>query len=139
MKTLNLLLLCLLLSACVSGGYNPRYYYNDIVVANLTGGTLRNLKIQVGPAGRVLECDEVTKNRLCQQRFGKKPYPRELVEVSWWASDGKAMVQQVNPPVPVTLVPSLPIRLMLDIGEDGTVKAYFRQDDLMLGALSYTG
>jgi len=134
MKSLYLSGLCLLISACAVG-YQPRYYYSDIVVANLTGDTIRNVKVQVGPGGRTLECAEVTKNRLCQQRFAKRLYPLALVELTWQTSAGQQMSSQMNPSVPVTMVPSLSLRLMMDIGEDGTVKYYFKQDDLYYGAL----
>ena len=134
MKSLILILLTLAITAC-NVGYNPRYYYNSIKVANLTGETLRNLSVQVGPEGRRLECAEVTDKRLCDERFGRRPYPQALVEISWQDSDGKQSIQQVNPPVPLTLVPSLPIRLMLDIGPDGAIKAYFQQDEYKLGGL----
>ena len=129
MKIINLALLSILISAC-SMNYNPRYYYHNIEVANLTGDTIRNLRVQVGPEGRVLECEEVTKNRICTERFGKKPYPRDVVEVSWTGADGQAVVEQVNPQIPLTFVPSHAVRLMLDIGEGNTVEAYFRQETI---------
>ena len=119
MKVLSLLTLSLLISACTIG-YSPRYYYSNIVVANISGETLRNLKVQVGQ-GRSLECAEVTDKRLCQQRFGKRPYPQESVVISWQSSDGQQQMQQVNPSVPLTLTPSLAIRLMIEIGADASL------------------
>jgi hypothetical protein len=134
MKSLILVVLSLAITAC-NVGYNPRYYYNAVQVANLTGDTLRDLKVQVGPDGRTIECAEVTDKRICDERFGRRPYPQALVEISWRNSDGQQSIQQVNPAVPLTMVPSLPIRLMLDIGADGAVKAYFQQDEYKLGRM----
>jgi hypothetical protein len=132
MKVLNLVTLCVLISACATG-FNPRYYYSDIEIDNLTGETIRNVRVEVGPGGRVLECAEVTKNRICQQRIGKLLYPKAEVMLTWETADGRQMSAQENPPVPITLVYSQPIRLLMDIAADGSVKFYFKQDDLFMG------
>jgi hypothetical protein len=132
MKALNLVALCVLISACATG-FNPRYYYGQIEVANLTGETIRNLRVQVGPQGRVLECAEVTNNRICQQRFPKIPYPEAMVQLTWQTDDGRQMSAQEAPSVPITLVFSEPIRVMMDIAADGSVKFYIKQDNLYLG------
>jgi len=132
MKVLNLVTLCVLTSACATG-FNPRYYYSDIEIDNLTGETLRNVRVQVGPGGRVLECAEVTKDRICQQRIGKHLYPKAEVRLSWQTEDGRQMSAQENPSVPLTLVYSQPIRLMMEIAADGSAKFYFKQDDLFIG------
>lgn len=132
MKALNLVSLCLLVSACATG-FNPRYYYSDIEIDNLTGETIRNVRVEVGPGGRVLECAEVTKNRICQQRIGKQLYPNAEIMLTWETEDGRKMSAQDNPPVPVTLNYSQPIRLLMDIAADGSVKFYFKQDDLFFG------
>ena len=129
MKAFTLIAVCLLVSACATG-YNPRYYYSDIEIANLTGTTIRNVRVQVGPGGRILECAEVTKDRLCQQRFGKIPYPNAEIQLSWESSDGKPMSAQMNPPVPVTYSPALSLRVMMDIAPDGSVDFYFKQDTI---------
>jgi len=132
MKILNLVTLCVLISACATG-FNPRYYYSDIEIDNLTGETIRNVRVEVGPGGRVLECAEVTKNRICQQRIGKLLYPKAEVMLTWETADGRQMSAQENPPVPITLVYSQPIRLLMDIAADGSVRFYFKQDDLFMG------
>jgi hypothetical protein len=131
MKALNLIALCLLVSACATG-YNPRYYYSDIEIANLTGATIRNVRVQIGPGGRILECAEVTKDRLCQQRFGKRLYPQAEIQLSWETSDGKPMSAQMNPSVPVTFSPGPPLRVMMDIAPDGSVEFYFKQDTMFV-------
>ena len=122
------MLSCLTLAAC-AGGYNPRYYYSNIEVANLSGGAITNVEVEVGAEGRNLRCETVAKNALCQERFGKRPYPQQDIELSWQDSDGNAQSTRVNPHLPATLTPSWALRIMLDIREDGSVKAYFKQDE----------
>ncbi len=129
MKTLLAMLSCLALAAC-AGGYNPRYYYSNIEVANLSGGAITNVEVQIGADGRNLRCETVVSNALCQQRFGKRLYPQQDIELSWQDSDGSPKSTKVNPHLPATLTPSRALRIMLDIREDGSVKAYFKEDDL---------
>ena len=128
MKKLLITLSCLILAAC-AGSYNPRFYYSNIEVANLSGGAITTVEVQVGADGRNLRCETVAKNALCQERFGKRPYPQQDIELSWQDSDGNPQSIRVNPHLPATLIPSWALRIMLDIREDGSVKAYFKQDE----------
>ena len=127
MKKLTLLLLALTSVACATG-YNPDYYYNEIQVANLTGATITQVNLQVGGTDRTLSCDEVLKNALCADRFSKRSYPQQLLDLSWIHGDGQQMSQQVAPKIPVYFGPAFPLRIMLEISENGTVKAYFEQE-----------
>jgi len=135
MKAKLLLLPCLLITACATG-YNPRFYYTNIEVANLSGTEISNVEVQIGEAGRNLRCDSVAKNALCQERFGKRPYPQqEGLRLSWQDGAGNSQSQQMIPSIPATMTPGLALRVMLDIGEDGSVKAYFRQENISIGGL----
>ncbi len=125
MKATLLLMTSLLLAAC-GAGYEPRYYYESVEVSNLSGEAISNLQVQIGE--RDYGCDAVANNAMCHQRFGKLPYPQRPLSVSWRGGDGGEQTQQADPMVPATLSPSLPLRVMLDIGEDGSVKAYFKQN-----------
>ena len=125
MKTITLLVSGLLLAAC-SAGYTPRYYYQSVEVSNLSGDDITSLEVSIGDSD--LRCTEVANNKQCYQRFGKRPYPQQAIRVAWQDAGGSARVQQPEPMVPLTLTPALPLRVMLDIGEDGAVKAYFKQD-----------
>jgi hypothetical protein len=133
MKAITLLLSSLVLAAC-AGGYNPRFYYSNIEVANLSGGDISNVVIQIGADGRTLRCEFVSKNALCQERFSRRPYPQQTIELSWQDSAGNAQSGQVNPQIPATFFPSLPLRVLVDIQEDGSLKAQFKQDDIRFGS-----
>ena len=135
MKKLIITLSCLTLAAC-AGGYSPRFYYSNIEVANLSGAAITTVEVQVGADGRNLRCETVAKNALCQERFGKRPYPQQDIELSWQDSDGNPQSTRVNPHLPATLTPSWALRIMLDIREDGSVKVYFKQDEGWLGKLN---
>ena len=128
MKAVLFALSCLTLVAC-SIGYAPRMYYSYIEVANHTGTTISNVEVQIGADGRNLRCAEVTKNRICQERFGKRRYPREIIELSWQDSADQSQTRQLDPVLPATLSPAFALKILLKIKEDGSVTVDIRQDE----------
>lgn len=129
MKILSILLLALTGFACATS-YKPTYFYNEIQVVNLTDGTITEVDLRVGGSERTLGCAEVLKNALCDDRFGKRLYPQQGLELSWVDGDGKQKSQQLAPAIPAYLATAYPLRIMLEVLEDGTVKAYYDQNVL---------
>jgi hypothetical protein len=131
MKTTLFALLCLTLVSCAIG-YNPRMFYSYIEVANHSGDTISNVELQMGADGRYLRCDTVTKNRICHERFSKRRYPQQIVELSWQDSAGKLHSQQLNPSIPATLSPGNSMRILFKIKADGSVKVDIREDQIRM-------
>ena len=127
MKKLSILLPSVLIVACMTG-YNPTYYFDGIQVANLSGAAISNVNLSITGSDKTLSCDEVAKNALCHDRFGKRRYPQQVIELSWTHGDGSQKSQQLTPPVPAYYSPGRPLRLMLEINEDGSVKPFFEQN-----------
>ena len=128
MKKLIFGLAGLALAGCVTG-YNPMYFYNEVHVHNLSGGSITDVSVQVGQGGRSFGCDQVNKNALCDDRFGRKRYYQNGIELSWSHPDGSRKTAMVNPDIPIYFVSSVPLRVIIEILEDGTVKPYFEQDE----------
>ncbi len=128
MKKLSILLLSLSTVACVTG-YNPTYYYNEIQVVNLTGGSIVDVKVQIGESGRTVRCDRVLKYALCDERFGKRRYPQQGIQLSWTHTDGSQKSQLLTPAISVIYYSAFPLRIMLEILENGSVKSYFEQEE----------
>lgn len=128
MKRLVILFPIMFAAGCVTG-YNPTYFFNEVQVVNLTGGTIEEVSVSVVNSPKTLSCDQVAKNALCDDRFGKRRYPQQGIELSWLHGDGSRRSEQTNPAVPVTFSPSFPLRVMLEIDEKGTVKAFFEQEE----------
>lgn len=126
MKTLAIVAFSVAVSACVSG-YNPTYYYNEIQVVNLSGDAISNVQVNVENS-RSLSCDQVARNALCDERFGKRRYPQQAVKLSWTHGDGSQKSQQVAPHIAAYHYSAFPLRLMLEIDADGGVKPYFEQE-----------
>ena len=127
MKTTLFALSCLTLVACASS-YTPRVIYSYVEVANYTGGTINNVELQVGADGRHLRCDTVTKSRICQERFGRRRYPQQTIDLSWQDSAGELQSRQLNPRIPAYMSPTKSQRLLMKIKEDGAVEVEFRPD-----------
>ena len=128
MKKLSIILLSCWVVACVTN-YNPSYYYNEVQVVNLSGATISAVKVRVGEAGRKFSCDNVLKNALCDERFSKRRYPPQGIQLSWTQADGSQKSEQLTPAIPVTYSTALPLRVMLEIGEDGSVESFFEQEE----------
>ncbi len=128
MKKLSILLLSGLVVACVTS-YNPNYYYNEVQVVNLSGAAISAVKVRVGEAGRKLSCDNVLKNALCDERFSKRRYPPQGIQLSWTHADGSQNSEQLVPAIPVTYSTALPLRVILEISADGSVKSFFEQEE----------
>lgn len=131
MKILSILLLALTGVACATS-HKPTYFYNEIQVVNLTGGTITDVNLRIGGSERTLNCDQVLKNTLCNDRFGKRRYPQQGLEMSWVHGEGKQYSQQLDSAISAYFVTAHPLRIMLEVLEDGTIKAYYDQN--VLGA-----
>ncbi len=127
MKTALFALSCLTLVACATG-YTPRVSYSYLQFANNTGCKINNVELQVGTDGRNLRCDTVTKNRICSDRFGRRKYPNQTIDLSWQDSAGELQSRQLNPKIPMTISSGVPQRLLMRIKEDGSVEVEFRSE-----------
>lgn len=129
MKKLITALGGLVLGGCAIDGYHPFYFYNEVQVHNLSGGSIMEVAVQVGENGREIRCDQVNYHALCQDRFGKRRYYQNGIELSWTHPDGSRKTESMNPGIPAYFVSGAPLRVIIEIHEDGSVKPYFEQDE----------
>lgn len=128
MKILSILLLGSLSVACVTG-YNPTYYFNEVQAVNLSGATIEDVKIIVVDSNKILSCEEVAKHAMCSDLFNRHRYPQQGVELSWNHPDGKRKSEVFNPAIPVTYNSAFPLRIVMEIRKDGTVKIFYEQEE----------
>jgi hypothetical protein len=128
MKIISILLFSVLSVACVTG-HNPTYYFNEIQVVNLSGATISKVNLRFSGSDKTLSCDEVVKNALCHDRFNKLRYPQQEIDLSWTHGDGSQKSQQLMPAIAAYFSTVFGLRVMLEINEDGSVKAYYKQDE----------
>ena len=113
--------------ACATG-YNPRYYFNEIQAVNITSAMITDVAIRVADSPKTLACEEVAKNAMCADRFGKYPYPQQGIELSWTHTDGSRKSEMLAPKIPITFNSVFSLRIVMEINEDGSVKPFFEQD-----------
>lgn len=128
MKNYLVVLLSLSALACASG-YNPRYYFNQVQAVNLTTATITDVSVNFVGSPKALACDEVAKNAMCADLFGRLLYPQQGIELSWTHTDGNRKSEVFSPAVPVTFSSGFPLRIMMLINADGSVKAFYEQEE----------
>ncbi len=134
MNKLIVLAACGFIGAC-AGGYNPVYYFNEVQVVNLSGADIRDVSLRVIDSPKVLDCEAVAKFAMCHDRFGRKRYPQQGVELSWTHADGSHRSDTPNPHVPTYYSPAFALRIVMEIAEDGSVKTFYEQEEPGRGTL----
>ncbi len=127
MRKLAILLSSLATAACATG-YNPTYRFNQIQVVNLSGSNIENVGVRVIDSEKAISCDEVAMNAVCEDRFGPRLFPQQGIELSWTDSGDNRKSELLTPKIPVTFYAASPLRVVVEINEDGSVKPFFEQD-----------
>jgi hypothetical protein len=117
--------------------YNPRYYYNEIQVVNLTSAAITTVEVGLVGTSRSLACEEVLKNAMCADRYGRRLYPQQGIELSWIHTDGSQKAELFSPAIPVTYNSAFPIRIVMEINADGSVKPFYEQEEPGRGLYDY--
>ena len=117
----------LLVAGC-AGSLRPPYVFNEIMVHNKTGVTLRQVRIRQVERDRVFECDTVVSQAICTDRFRPRPYRGSPVEVSWSTGGATRKIEVFVAKVPDFLDPGRPVRGVLVIDRAGRLEAFFEQD-----------
>ena len=134
MKSMTMGLLAATLTACATG-YQPTYYFNEVQVVNLSGAPIRDVDWQVVGSNRSQRCDEVAMYAMCHDRFGKRRYPQQGIELGWTGADGERRSETPAPHVPAFFSTAFALRIVLEIDPDGRVKAFYEQDEPGRGSL----
>lgn len=128
MKILIVLFMSLISTACVTG-YNPTYWFNEVQVVNLSGGTITDVRVRILDTSKSYSCEEVAKFALCRDYFGKRMYPQQGVELSWTHPDGSSKSELLGAGIPVYYNAAYALRIMMEIAEDGSVKFFYEQEE----------
>ena len=127
MKKLSVLFLSILTAACAIS-YNPNYWFNEVQVVNLSGATITDVEVRVLDTTKSYSCKEVAQFALCQDYFGKRRYPLQGIELSWTHPDGSKKSRLLSASVPAYYYAQFPLRVVMEIVEDGTVKIFYEQE-----------
>ena len=128
MKKISVLLMSFIIAACVTA-YNPNYWFNEVQVVNLSGSTITDVKVRVVGSTKSYSCEEVAQFALCQDYFGKRRYPQQGIELSWTHPDGSGKAETVGARIPAYFGTAFPLRIVMEIVEDGSVKTFYEQEE----------
>ncbi|MDH3219045.1 MAG: hypothetical protein OEO19_05865 [Gammaproteobacteria bacterium] len=128
MKSLIVLFVSLVTAACATG-YHPVYRFNEILVVNLSGATILDVDVRIAESPRTLQCQSVAQNAMCYDRFGSRNYPQRGIELGWTPADGSAKRETVNPRIPAFFMAAFPLRIVIEIRDDGSVNAFYEQEE----------
>lgn len=135
MKQMLIAMLSFSTLACVTG-YNPRFHFNEIQVVNLSTGMIEDVGVVFVGSPKTLGCDEVARHAMCADRFGRRYYPQQGIELSWTHTDGSRRSDIFSPLIPATYNAAFPLRIVIEVNANGSAKAFYEQDEPNRGGSS---
>ena len=117
----------LIVSACAST-HRPSYIYNEVLVINNSNELLREVTITVPSTGRSFGCGNVAPLGICANRFGKRPYQYNPIQVEWTYGNTQRKSDEFVIEVPAYFSPGNSMRAVFDVSAEGDMSAYFDQD-----------
>jgi hypothetical protein len=124
-RHLSLLLCCSICAGCAAG-YNPRYQLNEIVILNSSDQALTDVAIRAN--GRVFGCDNVAPRGICSERFPRRSYQPDTVEIEWTMGNGPRQSESLAARVPANFITGLALRGVLEVGPQDEIDSYLEQE-----------
>ena len=90
---------------------------------------ITDVAVSVADSPKPLACEEVAKNAMCADRFAKRLYPQQGIELSWTHTDGSRKSDSFAPAIPVTYYSAFALRIVMEVNADGSVKPFYEQDE----------
>ena len=119
----------LLLSACATGSsYAPTYTYNEFRVINNSKALIQNVTVKSADTDRVFQCESIAPLGICQQRFAPRRCKEGPFTIDWVFGDRVRQTNEVGIEVPAYNAPGAPLIAVLEISQEGAIKAYFKRD-----------
>lgn len=128
-KSHTILLFGLLLSSCATN-FDPTYYIDEIVVHNKSEELVHHLTLGASGTEPVLNCAEIAPAAICRDKFPRRPFMRNPLQVTWAFGNAPARSEAFTLETPATLSfgSSFPLRAIVEIAADGSITTYFEQD-----------
>ena len=117
-----------LITACATS-YQPDYYYDEIRVLNNSSQVLGNLSIRVPATGGEFSCGNIAPRGLCSSRFAARRYQYNPIQIEWGHGGNLRRTQEFTVPVSPDFDTGVAIQGVVEIGDNGEMRAYFKQQD----------
>jgi len=125
-KSYATLMLAILLSACATG-YQPYYYFNEILIINKSRELIQDVKISVSETGREFSCGNIAPLGICSNKIPSRQYMKKPIQIAWVFGNTARQTNEFVLEVPATMDIALPLRGVLEISPRGSLSAYFEQ------------
>ena len=126
-KNHRLVILGLLLSSCATG-YEPQYFYNEILVINNSRELIQDVRISAEATGRSFSCGNIAPLGICSNKIPRRQYMKSPITLAWVFDNTTRKTEEFVLEVPATMSTEYPLRGVLEISPQGSISAYFQQD-----------
>ena len=116
----------LLLSSCASIG--EPYYYNEIVVLNNTNQLIPHVVIRAKETHRMFGCRNIAPTAKCSNKIKKKEVKNSPLKITWTYNGIERTTDNFKIDIPKNILKPIPLRVVLALQSDGTVKFWIEQD-----------
>ena len=119
---------CGLLSACATA-YNPSYYYNEVLIINNSRQLVQDVSVVASESGRTFSCGNIAPLGICSNKFPRRRYLNSPIQITWVFGNVTHQTREFVLEVPATMSIAFPLRGVLEISKNGSISAYFKQNE----------
>lgn len=118
-----------LLLSCAS--ISKPYYYNEIVVLNNTQQLIPHVVIRAKETQRMFGCRNIAPGAKCSNKTKSKKIKNSKLKITWTYNGAERTTGNFKITIPENMLKSIPLRGVLALQSDGTVKFWLEQDKLL--------
>lgn len=126
LKTILLLTISLLAFGCATPN-QPVYFYDEIVVRNMTRGIAQDVTIKAEETNREFGCSNIAPRGECSTSFPKREYLGSSIQIGWNTYNTKRQKRGFVLNIPDSFDPAIVLRGVLELRPDGSIQAFFEQ------------
>lgn len=116
----------LFLNSCAS--ISKPYYYNEIVVVNNTNQLIPNVVIRAKETRRMFSCKNIAPRAKCSNKTKKREVKNSHLKITWTYNGVERTTDNFKVKIPEHMLKSIPMRGVLSLQSDSTVKFWLEQD-----------
>ncbi len=116
----------LFLNSCAS--ISKPYYYNEIVVVNNTNQLIPHVVIRAKETHRMFGCRNIAPRAKCSNKTKKKEVKNNQLKITWTYNGVERTTGNFKVKIPEHMLKSIPMRGVLALQSDGTVKFWLDQN-----------
>lgn len=116
----------LFLISCAS--ISKPYYYNEIVVLNNTNQLIPHVVIRAKETQRMFGCRNIAPGAKCSNKTKAKEIKNSKLKITWTYNGVERTTGNFKVKIPENMHKLIPLRGVLALQSDGTVKFWLEQD-----------